>query len=84
MSRQDVSIATPDGEARAFVFTPGHGQGPWPTVLFYMDGIAIREALFEMAERLAAHGYYVLLPDMFWRLGPYPPLDPKKVFADCA
>jgi carboxymethylenebutenolidase len=82
MSRQDVSIPTPDGEARAFVFTPDHGQGPWPAVLFYMDGIAIREALFEMAERLAAHGYYVLLPDMFWRLGPYAPLDPKKVFAD--
>jgi len=82
MSRQDVSIPTPDGEARAFVFTPDQGQGPWPTVLFYMDGPAIRPALFEMAERLASNGYYVLLPDMFWRLGPYEPLDVKVVFSD--
>jgi carboxymethylenebutenolidase len=51
-------------------------------VLFYMDGLAIRPALFEMGERLASNGYYVLMPDMFWRLGPYEPLDPKKVMND--
>jgi carboxymethylenebutenolidase len=84
MSRQEVAIPTQDGEARAYVFTPDQGSGPWPTVLFYMDGPAIRPALFEMAERLASNGYYVLLPDMFWRLGPYEPLDPKVVFADPA
>jgi carboxymethylenebutenolidase len=82
MSRKDVTIPTPDGDARAFVFTPDSGSGPWPTVLFYMDGPAIRPALFEMAERLASNGYYVLLPDMFWRLGPYEPLDPRVVFTD--
>ena len=79
--RQDVSIPTPDGAARAFVFTPSTGKGPWPAVLMFMDGVAIRPALFEMAERLASHGYYVLLPDMFWRAGPYEPIDVKKVFA---
>jgi carboxymethylenebutenolidase len=82
MSRRDVSIPSPDGEFRAFVFTPDHGQGPWPTALMFMDGLAIRPALFEMAERLASHGYYVLLPDMFWRVGAYPPLNPKEVLAD--
>jgi carboxymethylenebutenolidase len=82
MSRQDVTIPTPDGEARAFVFTPDQGAGPWPTVLFYMDGPAIRPALFEMAERLASNGYYVLLPDMFWRLGPYAPLNVAEIFTD--
>ncbi|MET0273757.1 MAG: dienelactone hydrolase family protein [Phenylobacterium sp.] len=83
MSRQDVSIPTPDGEARAFAFTPGSGQaGPWPAVIFYMDGPAIRPALFEMAQRLADHGYYVLLPDMFWRVGPYPPINLKEAFKD--
>jgi carboxymethylenebutenolidase len=71
----------PDGEARAFVFTPdAAGSGPWPTVLFYMDGPAIRPALFEMGERIAAAGYYVLLPDMFWRLGPYAPIDVAAMF----
>lgn len=82
MSRTDVSIPTPDGEARAFVFTPQTGQRPWPGVIFYMDGPAIRPALFEMAQRLADHGYYVLLPDMFWRIGPYEPIDVAKVFGD--
>ena len=80
MSQTEVKIATPDGEARAFVFHPA-GQGPWPAVIFFMDGPAIRPALFAMSERLAAHGYYVLLPDMFWRVGPYEPIDIKAVFA---
>jgi carboxymethylenebutenolidase len=55
MSGTEVSIPTPDGNARAFVFTP-KGQGPWPAVILYMDAIAIRPALFEMAERLADGG----------------------------
>jgi carboxymethylenebutenolidase len=79
--RHDLSIQTPDGEARAFAFTPSGGKAPWPAVLMFMDGVAIRPALFDMAERLASNGYYVLLPDMFWRAGPYDPIDVKKVFA---
>jgi carboxymethylenebutenolidase len=82
MSRQDVTIPTPDGDARAYVFTPDAGAGPWPAVIMYMDALAIRPAMFEMAERLASNGYYVLLPDMFWRLPPYPPMNPAEVFAD--
>lgn len=80
MSKTEVFVPTPDGEARAFVFKPD-GQGPWPAVIFYMDAPAIRPALFEMCERLAGHGYYVLLPDMFWRAGPYVPINLKEVFA---
>ena len=78
--KTDVSIPMPDGEARAFLFTPDAGEGPWPAILFYMDGPAIRPALFEMGERMAAAGYFVLLPDMFWRLGPYPPIDLAVAF----
>jgi len=74
MSRTDVTIPTPDGDARAFVFTPDAGDGPWPGTILYMDAPAIRPALFEMAQRLADAGYYVLLPDMFWRAGPYEPI----------
>jgi carboxymethylenebutenolidase len=81
MSRTDVSIPTPDGAARAYTFTPD-GDGPWPAVIFFMDAPAIRPALFEMCERLASHGYFVLLPDMFWRAGPYEPIDIAEVFKD--
>ncbi len=76
--KRDVTIPTPDGDARAFVFTPNQGKGPWPTAIIFMDAPAIRPALFDMGERLAQSGYYVLLPDLFWRAGPYPPLDIVK------
>jgi carboxymethylenebutenolidase len=47
----------------------------------FMDAPAIRPALFEMGERLAQSGYYVLLPDLFWRAGPYDPPDIAKARA---
>ena len=81
MTQTEVKIPTPDGEARAYTFTPA-GSGPWPAVIFYMDAPAIRPALFQMCERLASHGYYVLLPDMFWRAGPYEPINLKAVMKD--
>jgi carboxymethylenebutenolidase len=81
VARQDVSISTGDGECRTSVFTPGDGAGSWPAAIFFMDGLGIRPVLFEMAQRLADAGYVVLLPDLFYRVGPYEPLDVKEVFA---
>ena len=81
MAREDVSISTGDGECRTSVFTPDEGAGPWPGVIFFMDGLGIRPVLFEMAQRLADAGYVVLLPDMFYRAGPYEPLDVQAVFS---
>jgi carboxymethylenebutenolidase len=80
---QTTTIETRDGHCPAYVFRPGAGErGPWPAVLFYMDGLGIRPALFEMGERLARHGYLVLLPDLFYRAGPYAAPDPRTFFAD--
>lgn len=81
MPHTRIEIRTEDGTCPAHVFQPT-GDGPWPGVLFYMDGIGIRPALFEMGERLAGAGYYVLLPDLFYRVGPYEAVDPKKLFTD--
>ena len=78
---QQVAIPTPDGDARGYTFHP-EGKGPWPAVIFFMDAPAIRPALFQMCERLAANGYYVLLPDMFWRAGPYEPINMAEAFKD--
>jgi carboxymethylenebutenolidase len=47
-----------------------------------MDGLGIRPAMLELGERLATHGYFVLLPDLFYRSGPYEPMDPHTVFSD--
>jgi len=74
-----VTITTKDGQADAYVARPS-GSGPFPAVLFYMDGVGLRDALYAMADRLASHGYYVLMPNMFYRHGPYAPFDPKTVF----
>jgi carboxymethylenebutenolidase len=80
MSYEQVSIHTHDGECPAYVFTPP-GSGSHPAVIFYMDGLGIRPTIFDMGQRLADYGYVVLTPDLFYRAGPYEPLDPKKVFA---
>ena len=76
-----IEIRTAEGVARGFVFRPS-GAGPWPAVLMYMDALAIRPAMLEVAEKLAGYGYVVLLPDLFWRSGPYAPMEPRAVLAD--
>jgi carboxymethylenebutenolidase len=75
-----IEIETRDGRCRSYVYRP-EGSGPWPAVLVYMDGLAIRPAMLEIGARLATHGYFVLLPDLFYRSGSYEPMDPKAVIA---
>jgi carboxymethylenebutenolidase len=41
--------------------------GPHPVVLFYMDAPGKREELHDMARRLASVGYYVVLPNLYYR-----------------
>src|SRR3546814_16920554 len=47
-----------------------------------MDALAIRPAMLELGQRLATHGYFVLLPDLFYRVGPYAPMEPREVLGD--
>lgn len=68
MTNKTVDIETSDGACDSYISHP-NGAGPFPAVLFYMDGIGIRPVLREMADRLARSGYYVLLPNMFYRRG---------------
>ncbi len=49
-------------------------------MILFMDAGGIRPALVDMAERLARSGYVVLLPDLFYRYGPYEPFVPAEVF----
>ncbi len=79
MPHERVTIATCDGDCPTHVFTPAEQQES-PAVIFYMDAGGIRPAVLRMAERLANAGYVVLLPDLFYRYGPYGPFDPKEVF----
>jgi carboxymethylenebutenolidase len=83
MSHTTLQIKTDDGSCPAHVFTPDAG-GPWPGVLMYIDGIGMRPAMHEIGQRLANAGYYVLMPDLFYRAGAYTCPDPKKLFSDPA
>jgi carboxymethylenebutenolidase len=76
-----LEIQTHDGKCPAYVYRPS-AAGPWPAVLVFMDGVGIRPAMLEVAERIAAHGYFVLLPDLFYRAGPYEPMNARTVFSD--
>jgi carboxymethylenebutenolidase len=80
--RLDATIKTRDGNCPASVLTPGDVVGPWPGVIFFMDGLGIRPVMSEMGQRLADRGYLVLLPDLYYRLGSYPPKVPSQVLAD--
>ena len=69
-----VDITTPDGVADAYLTQPATA-GPHPGVLLYMDAFGLRPHLREMADRLAAAGYAVLAPNVFYRAGRTPVFD---------
>ena len=81
MPHEHLTIWTGDGECPSDLFTPATGDGPWPAVIIYMDAAGIRPALIDMGQRLADAGYLVMVPDLFYRYGPYGPFVPKDVFA---
>ncbi|MFG1927385.1 dienelactone hydrolase family protein [Cryptosporangium sp. NPDC048952] len=74
MGARSVQIPTPDGVADAFVAHP-EGDGPWPAVLFYMDAFGVREVLTDMARTIADDGFFVVLPNVFYRGGAAPLFD---------
>jgi carboxymethylenebutenolidase len=77
-----VEITTADGICPSYVFRPAAGSGPWPAVLVFMDGVGIRPAMLDLGVRLSKSGYFVLLPDLFYRSGPYEAMDARTVFSD--
>ena len=66
MIEHHIDIATTEGAMNSFVVHPEEG-GPFPVVLFYMDAPGKREELHDMARRLAAVGYFVVLPNLYYR-----------------
>ena len=80
MIDRQIEIPTKDGHTTTFITHPERG-GPFPVIIFYMDAPAIREELRDMARRLGTAGYYVMLPNLYYRsgvmeLGPLP-VDPE-------
>ena len=76
-----LEVRTDDGVAVCHVHRPARA-GTFPGVLFYPDAGSVRGTMHEMAARFAELGYVVLLPNIFYRQGAYPPFDFKTVFTD--
>src|SRR5580698_8095990 len=66
----NVEIKTPDGTCDAAFIHPKSGSHPG--VLLWPDAFGLRPAMREMAKRLAAEGYSVLVPNPFYRVGKAP------------
>lgn len=66
MQEKEIDIQTRDGAMNTFITHPEEG-GPYPIILFLMDAPGKREELHDMARRIATTGYYVMLPNLYYR-----------------
>ncbi|WP_328943321.1 dienelactone hydrolase family protein [Streptomyces sp. NBC_00250] len=81
MATKTLQIPTPDGQADAFAAFPDDGERH-PGVLLYMDVFGLRPRLEEMARELAGHGYFVLVPHVYYRDGQAPLIDLPELIGD--
>ena len=68
MNEKSVDIPTPDGTMDGYAVHPD-GAGRFALVILFMDIWGLREELFAIARRIAGHGYYCLVPNLFYRQG---------------
>ncbi len=66
MIERELDIATQDGAMNTWTVRPDDG-GPLPVVLMLMDAPGVREGLKEICRRITQSGYYVLLPNLYYR-----------------
>ncbi|WP_049651872.1 dienelactone hydrolase family protein [Kitasatospora sp. MY 5-36] len=74
-----VDIPTADGTADAYLAHPDDGRAH-PGVILFTDAFGLRPHVEGMADRLAAAGYAVLAPNLFYRAGRAPVFDlPERI-----
>ncbi len=62
----EIDIERREGEMNTFIVHPDE-DGPHPVILFLMDAPGKREELHNMARRIASCGYWVMLPNLYYR-----------------
>ena len=62
----DVEVKTQDGTCDAALIHPA--SGTYPGVIIWPDAFGLRPAMRDMAKRLAADGYTVLVPNPYYRV----------------
>ena len=80
MTQRSVEIEAADGICPAALSIPV-GEGPWPAVIMFPDAGGMRDTMRQMGERLSDLGYVVLVPDFYYRNGPYDPVDMRTAFS---
>ncbi len=68
MNSKAVGIQTTDGIMDGYAAYPA-GDGPFPLVVMFMDIWGLRDELFALARQVASHGYYCIVPNLFYRKG---------------
>ena len=67
MTADLTAVRTPDGEMPAHLWRPPSGTGPG--ILLLQEIFGISDYIVRRAEDLAALGYVVLAPEIYWRIG---------------
>ncbi|MDQ2815998.1 MAG: dienelactone hydrolase family protein [Actinomycetota bacterium] len=81
MSARIERVSTPDGPFDLTVWLPEAGTGPG--ILLIQEIFGVGDYIQAVAEDLAALGYVVAAPDLFWRLKPgYSPVHDEQGLAE--
>ena len=80
MAQRMVEIEAADGACPAALSIPV-GEGPWPAVIMFPDAGGMRDSMRQMGEQLSGLGYVVMVPDFYYRNGPYEPIDMRTAFS---
>jgi carboxymethylenebutenolidase len=81
MHGERLDLQTPDGMLDCHLHEPDV-RGGSAAIVLHMDAFGIRPALASMAERLAAQGFVVAVPNLYYRSGTCAPFDASAVFTE--
>src|SRR5579872_7459975 len=68
MTGHEITISGKDGTFNGYLASPGSGHGPGIVVIQEIFGI--NKVMRDIADGLAARGFFALAPDLFWRIQP--------------
>jgi carboxymethylenebutenolidase len=68
MAADTLTLHTADGDFQAYVARPA--TEPAPAIVVLQEIFGVNAVMRETCDRLAAHGYLAICPDLFWRIEP--------------
>ncbi len=68
MKEKTMELPTAAGRMETFITHP-EADKQYPAIILYMDVWGVREVLFDLARHIGTVGYYVVVPDLYYRQG---------------